>query len=228
VRRAWRLGAIGVQVAAALTVAAVPVLACEGAGITLNEAASSSVMIVRADVLGEPRNSLNFTLRVREVVRGNVAAGQTITIGPRSNPPATYPDCWLDLPDGHQVVLALTSTTNLDALTSYAWWVESSGQLVSASRVTDSPATIEELLTRLRASPAMPPTDTVEAAEKREGQPVLPLVFAAGLGASWLLVSRAARVRRDGSPHHDQAALADPIGSTVLSAIVERITTKHA
>jgi hypothetical protein len=160
-----------------------PTFACStGRALSVEQVGASARLIVVADVLGAPRQALDYRLRVVEVVHGNAEAGQELTIGPAS--PASqgsYPDCWLTLSVGQRAVIALTSRRDLDALSTYAWW-EEGGHVVSASAVESWPDTIDGLVARLRAGAGLPPSDTTDA---------IPTQGASSLGTFALLIAAA-------------------------------------
>lgn len=182
--REWRTTTSALVAVVATLALAEPASACStGDALTVEQVGASARLTVVADVLGAPHRGLDYRLRVTEVVRGNAEVGQELTIGPAAaTSQGSYPDCWLSLPVGKRVVIALTSRQNLDALASYAWW-EEGGRVVSASAVESWPDTIQGLVARLRASVGLPPSDAADSVAA-QGAPSLG-------GFAWLISAAA-------------------------------------
>lgn len=107
-----------------------------GSPPSVDDIARTAKFIVVADVVSIGPAGLNDRLRIVQAIRGATSVGDTVTIGPRSvpSPPSSFPDCWLRLPPSTRVLVALSSTQDLDALMSWAWW-EEDGAVVTASAV---------------------------------------------------------------------------------------------
>lgn len=162
-----------------------PVWACSGPGSSIDEVRSASRLIVLADVLGSHGNGLGYDLRIIDVARGEVTPGTTITVGPPvGGTAAGYPDCWLSLPVGTRVILALTDATSLEGLSSFAWW-EVGGRVSSPSAVDEWPGSLASLFAEF----ALPATDTEsKPVEGSSDVPAWPLITlaATGIAAAWL------------------------------------------
>lgn len=171
----------GVFAVVALLGLATPAFACSTDGLTVEEVGAAARLIVVADVLDAPNGGRNYRLRVVEVVYGTVDAAGELTIGPTSGTAGPWErSCWLSLPVGKRVVLALTDRNNLNALASYAWWDEG-GHISSASAVVSWPDTVPALVARLRAGAAIPATDTLNTGSDRPSRTTSPSPVAVGL-----------------------------------------------
>lgn len=170
-----------------------PAVACSAPAVTVEEVAAASTFIAVADVLEAPNRGLNYRLRIVDLVRGEGRAGDEVIIGPHNAAPGVTPgSCSLTLPLGERIVVALPDPHNLNALSSYAWWMQG-GHLSSASGVVSWPDSISALVARLRAGASMPSTDSLSVAgpwseAKRPTDGLLALVVGAaalGFGARW-------------------------------------------
>lgn len=170
------------------------VVACTGPGVSVAEAGQASTLIVLADVVTERENGLSYDLRVVAVARGKAVVGDTITVGAGSGVATGFPDCWLRLPVGKEVVLALPDPSSLYALTSYGWW-EENGHVSSPSPIDDDwPDSMPDLYALLAG---MPPTDTQFPPEDSGREGVALLLIACLLGFLTVLNLVRRRVEAD-------------------------------